>query len=306
MRVRRISPLFLPVLAACAGVGSTTIPGPVGGAPAANAVRPFGHVLILVEENNDYSGVIGNPSVPYLNELAAKYGLATQYYANTHPSIGNYFMLVTGQIITNDDSYGSAVGVDNLVRQLVSAGKTWKAYVEDLPSVGYLGLGDRNKYASRHNPLAYLSDARNDPSQARNLVPVEELAADLANDKLPNFGFIVPNLCSDAHDCPMATADIWLRKTIAPVLANPTFQKDGLLIITFDEGEGDNTGGGGRVPWIAISPARSKPAYQSSASYQHQSTLRLIEQALGLKTLLGAAASAPDMGEFFADSLSRS
>ncbi|HWR35716.1 MAG TPA: hypothetical protein VN622_07600, partial [Clostridia bacterium] len=66
-------------------------------------VPASGHVFVVVEENHSYSSAIGNSSMPYLNSLAAKYGLATQYYANTHPSIGNYFMLTTGQIITNDD-----------------------------------------------------------------------------------------------------------------------------------------------------------------------------------------------------------
>ena len=49
-------------------------------------------------ENASYSDVIGAASMPYLNSLAQKYALATNYYANTHPSIGNYFMLTTGQI----------------------------------------------------------------------------------------------------------------------------------------------------------------------------------------------------------------
>src|SRR2546430_11458195 len=77
--------------------------------------------------------------MPYLNGLAQQYGLATQYYANTHPSIGNYFELATGQIITNNDSYSTIVTVDNIVRELLAAGKTWKSYAEDLPSGGYLG-----------------------------------------------------------------------------------------------------------------------------------------------------------------------
>ena len=53
-----------------------------------------------MEENHSYSSVIGNAAMPYLNRLASQYGLATQYYANTHPSIGNYFMLTTGQMVT--------------------------------------------------------------------------------------------------------------------------------------------------------------------------------------------------------------
>src|SRR5207249_2039573 len=97
----------------------------------------FGHVFIVTEENTNYASVIGSSSMPYLNGLAQQYGLATQYYANTRPSIGNYFMLATGQIITNNDSYSTIVTVDNVVRRLLAAGKSWKSYAEDLPAVGY-------------------------------------------------------------------------------------------------------------------------------------------------------------------------
>src|SRR5436853_6412711 len=65
---------------------------------------PFGHVFIVVEENTNYASVIGSSAMPYLSNLAQQYGLATQYYANTHPSIGNYFMMTVGDIFTNDDS----------------------------------------------------------------------------------------------------------------------------------------------------------------------------------------------------------
>ena len=51
---------------------------------------PFGHVVIVALENNGYSSVVGSSSMPYLNSLIAKYGLATNYNADTHPSIGNY------------------------------------------------------------------------------------------------------------------------------------------------------------------------------------------------------------------------
>src|SRR3989441_3998753 len=87
--------------------------------------------------------------MPYLNGLAQQYGLATQYYANTHPSIGNYFMMTVGTIITNDDSYGSVVTDDNVIRQLLAAGKTWKAYAEDLPSRS-------EEHTSELQSLAYL------------------------------------------------------------------------------------------------------------------------------------------------------
>src|SRR6058998_2678779 len=255
------------------------------------------HVFIVTEENHDYSAVIGSSSMPYLNSLAQQYGLATQYYANTHPSIGNYFELATGQIITNNDSYSTIVTVDNIVRRLLAAGKTWKSYAEDLPSGGYTG-GSVGGYARKHNVFALLSDVANDSAQRRNLVPFTQFATDLAGGTLPHFSNIVPNLCNDAHDCSLTTADTWLQNNIAPLLASATFQQDGLLIIVFDEAGGDNSNGGGRIVWVAVSP-KSKLGYQSATLYQHQSTLRLILHGLGVTVFPGAAATAPDMSEFF-------
>src|SRR5207237_4231053 len=96
------------------------------------AVPQVKHVFVIVEENHSYSSVIGSSSMPYLNGLARRYGLATSYYANAHPSIGNYFMLTTGRTITNNDAYSGTVTSDNIVRHLLSSGKTWKAYAESL------------------------------------------------------------------------------------------------------------------------------------------------------------------------------
>jgi acid phosphatase len=263
-----------------------------------NAFPQFGHVFLLVEENHSYSEVIGSSSMPYLNSLAAQYGLATQYFANAHPSIGNYFMLTTGQLVTNDDAFTGMVTIDNVVRELAAAGKTWKSYAESLPSVGYSG-GDVYPYAKHHNPFSYLSDVLSSSSEAQNLVPFSQFNSDLANDQLPTFSFIVPNLLDDAHDGTLQTADSWLQQNLAPLIASTTFQKDGLLIIVFDESDAtDVTNGGGHVAALIISP-KAKKGYQSTTLFQHQSVLRLILRGLGVTSYPGAAASAPDMGEFF-------
>ncbi len=186
----------------------------------------------------------------------------------------------------------------NIVRSLVAAGKTWKSYAESIPNACYLG-GDTGNYARKHNVFALLSDVANDPTgQACNNVPFTQFATDLANGTLPTFSNIVPNLCNDAHDCSLSTADSWLQTNIGPLLASPVFQQDGLLIVVFDESGGDNTLGGGRVYWAAISP-KAKRGYQSTTTYQHQSTVRLILKGLGINTFPGDAATAPDMSEFF-------
>jgi phosphatidylinositol-3-phosphatase len=246
----------------------------------------FNHVFVVVEENHNYASVIANKSMPYLNSLASKYGLATQYYANTHPSIGNYFELTTGQTITNNDSYNKTVTADNVVRHLLTAGKTWKAYEERLPTVGYISP-DTGKYARRHCPLSYVSDVINSSTQKMNLVPFTRFKADLANNALPAYSFITPNLCSDAHDCSLTTGDNWLKANIDPLIQSSTFKSGGLVVIVFDESQNDNSHGGGRIAWVAISPKYSKLGYRSAHLYQHQNTLRLMLEGLGINHLSG-------------------
>jgi phosphatidylinositol-3-phosphatase len=254
-------------------------------------------VFLLVEENHSYSSVIGNSSMPYLNSLAAKYGLATQYYANTHPSIGNYFMLTTGQVITNNDNFCATLTQDNIVRHLLAAGKTFKAYAEGLPAAGFTGCSAPT-YFKRHNPLAFFSDIANS-GEKYNLVPFSRFSSDLASDTLPHFSFIVPNLLHDAHNGSLLQADSWLQTNIAPLIASPTFQTDGLLIVVFDESfTSDTQHGGGQIAALVIGP-KVKPGYKSTKIYQHQNTLRTLMQALGLTSFPGAASSAQPMSEFF-------
>jgi len=227
------------------------------------------HVVVVLEENHGYSSIIGNSAMPYLNSLAAKNALATQYYANTHPSIGNYLMMTTGQIITNNDGYSSTISADNMVRHLLTAGKTWKSYAEGLPSVGYTG-GDTGSYVRHHNPFSYFSDVRNSSVEKLNLVPFTQFASDLNNNRLPDFSFVVPNLNNDGHNGTLGQADSWLQTHIAPLLSNPAFQQDGILIIVFDEAlTSDATHGGGHVAAVMVGPGVKK-GFKSTALYQHQ------------------------------------
>jgi acid phosphatase len=261
--------------------------------------RRFGHIVIVLEENTSYGSVIGNTDMPYLNGLANRYGLATNYYADAHPSLPNYFVLAVGNKIASDDSYSGTVTDDNIVRELLAAGRTWKCYAQGLPSVGYVG-GDRGAYTRHHNPFAYLADVVNSPPQRNNIVPFEgNFAADLSAGHLPDYSFVVPDEDHDAHSGPLAVADAWLETNVGPFLSSAAFQNDGLLIVTFDEADkSDGTHGGGRVVWVAASP-RSKAGYRSSTFFQHASTLRLTAKGLGLVSFPNGGATAADMDEFF-------
>ena len=172
-----------------------------GNGGATGASPQFSHVLVVVEENHSYSSVIGNANMPYLNGLANTYGLATQYYADAHPSLPKYFELTVGEgtSITTiyGDSYSGTVTQDNAVRALTAAGKSWKAYIEALPSNGYLG-GDSGEYVRRHNPFTYLSDVQSSTSQAANIVQFPQFSSDLTNEPA-DYSLIVPELINDAQ-----------------------------------------------------------------------------------------------------------
>jgi acid phosphatase len=284
------------------------------------------HVVWVMEENESASSVIGSGSAwVYLNSLATQYGLATNYYANFHPSINNYFMISTGinmDSIDNDlDSYNGPLpaSVDNIVRHMMTAGKTWKSYAQSIPSVGYTG-GDvagsgtcntcTGTYYIRHNPFAYFSDVVSSTNEKQNLVPFTQFATDLANNNLPNLSYIVPDGLHDAHDGTPAQADSFLQTNLAPLLASPAFQPggDGLLIIAFDEAADSDTGcgngqvncGGGRIAVVLVGP-NVKPGYQSTVLYQQQNLGRTIFDALGL-TLPASPSLIPtaaDMSDFF-------
>jgi phosphatidylinositol-3-phosphatase len=283
-----------------------------GSATATIQLPQSQHVFLLLEENHSLASVTTQPSpMPFLLGLANAHGLAMNYFADTHPSIGNYFMLTTGQVITNDDLFTQTVDTDNLVRELLAAGKTWKSYAENLPSVGYIGP-DAPPYLAHHNPFAFFSDVRNSPTQLLNLVPFTQFSTDLANNQLPTVSFILPNAAHDAHDCPgpipnctdaqkLQAADAWLNTNLQPLLASSHFQAggDGVLIIVFDESDSaDTVNGGGHVFMTVISPLAKGP-FSSQTLYKHESLLRMLVELTGAKAYPGASANAPDMGEFF-------
>lgn len=297
--------VLVSVLCAC-GSGSSRVDVPVDpNAPL--DVPQHSNVVVLVLENTNYADVVGNPSMPYMNGLIAEGGLATNYTANVHPSLPNYFVLTTGRTITNSNDYQGPTSVDNVVRQLAAAGKSWKVYAENLPSVGYLG-GDQYPYVKRHNPFVYFTDVIDNASNAGRVVPFSQFAGELGG--LPNYAFIVPNNINNGHDCPagqlqcplnekLATVDDWLRRNIDPLINSAQFRANGLLIITYDEDAGASGGSnGGHIATVLVGP-KVRPGFQSTTAYQHESVLKLTMNTLGVRQVPGGAAAAPSMTEFF-------
>ena len=277
-------------------------------APTPTTIPAADHVFLIVLENHAFNQVIGSPFMPYLNSLATQHSLATNYFANTHPSIGNYFMLTTGNIETNNDAFTGTVSSDSIPRAFAGAGKTWKAYMESLPSVGYTG-GDVYPYFKHHNPFAYMTDVLGSSAETANMVPFTQLASDLGAGTLPNFAFIAPNAEDDAHDCPtggsacldsdkLTAADNWLKTHIDPLIQSPALANS-VFIIVFDESlDVDLVNGGGKVAWV-MAGSHVKAGFKSTTLFQHQSTLRLVLDLLRVTDHPGNSATAPTMGEFF-------
>lgn len=289
------------------GCGGSQLPESTP-SPGVAAVPQFNLVVVVMLENTRYSDVVGSPVMPYFNSLADRYGLATQYFANTHPSIGNYFMLTSGQIITNDNNFPGPVIDDNLVRRMNEAGVPWRAYLQGLPSTGYVG-GSVYPYVKHHNPFAYFSDVLDRAEQRNRLVPLDRYPQDLAAGALPRFVYLLPDQQNNGHDCPagmttctlndkLAAVDDFLRATLDPLLASAAFQRS-LVIVNWDESDrADIEHGGGRIPVLLVSP-RVRPGHRSVTFYQHQSGLRLMLEAMGIASFPGASSGAPGMAEFF-------
>jgi phosphatidylinositol-3-phosphatase len=269
------------------------------------------HVWIITEENHSFESVVGNSQMPYYNQLIQQYALATQFYSNQHSSLPALMWLVAGAPVERDnDTESCAHYNDNVVRELLKQGYTWKSYQENMPSAGFQGLfgGDNMSYYRRHNPLIDFSDVCPETGEATKSVPYSQLATDVEKGNTPNYAYITPDADEDAHNGTLTAADQWLQDHVPAILALPEFAPggDGILFIVWDESvSGDNRcsstdadGCGGRVANLVIGP-QVKAGYQSSTTYRSENVLKTVCAAMGLSPCPGAAQDAAPMADFF-------
>jgi hypothetical protein len=267
---------------------------PLGlGAGSALPRSTSSHVVVVVMENAEYGEVIGSSQAPYVNGLARRYGLATQSYGITHPSLPNYLALTSGSTHgVSSDCTDCHVSEANIVDQLEAAGISWGAYLEDMPKPCFHGAG-AGGYAKKHNPFIYYDDVARSASRCRKLVGFGRLASDLRAGRLPTYTWIAPNLCDDGHDCGVAAGDRFLARTVPPLLRE--LGPDGFMLITWDEGGSDRgccgAAHGGHVATI-VAGAGVRHGARQRQPIDHYGVLGTIEQALGLPPLAGAAGPA--------------
>jgi len=262
----------------------TPTPSPVGSGA-------ISHVVIVWLENHEY-GSVTSSSMPYLTGLGAQYGLATNFDAVTHPSLPNYLAVWSGstQGVTDDGTYN--LSANNLSKQMQDAGLSWRAFQQNYPSgagchtgSSYSGLVDgwgvSGTYARKHDPP--MSFTLNGGANCADILPLA------AYSGAANLIFVTPNLCNDAHDCSLGTADSFLRAFLPVVFADPNWAHT-LLIVSFDEGT-TNTGGGGHIYTMVARQGLS--GVTSATPHNHYSVTRTVEDLFGLGCLLSSCSAVP-------------
>jgi phosphatidylinositol-3-phosphatase len=251
----------------------------------------FQRAVVVVFENKDRSTIADDPSAPTFNGYARRYAALTDYHAMTHPSLPNYLALVSGStqgITTN--CYDCTVGAASLADSLESAGLSWKTYAEGLPAPGFVGSG-LDRYTKRHDPFLYFRPVLGRPERRRRIVPFARFQVDLARRRLPAFSLVVPDLCHDMHNCPVAEGDRWLHRFLPPLLRSPQMRR-GVVFVVFDESESKTGTDGGHVFAFAAGAA-VRPHSVYARRLTHYGLLATLEANWRLRRLGESANEGP-------------
>ena len=275
------------------------------------APKTYRHVIVIMDENKSIGDVIGGAgsaarrAAPYLNQLAAECGLATNYRGATHPSHPNY-MAVTGGF----DTASTGVNGASIFTQVRNAGGTWRVYQGSMPH--NCDRAAAFPYKPQHNPgVAYTPLAGDCARWDTNL---NGLKRDIDTVGLPTYAFIAPDQCTDMEiGCggtnAITVGDNWLKTWIPKLLATRGYRTGHTAIfITWDEGDHGHGSTGEdclaaanlsdvscHVATLVISPYVTA-GLRSATLFSHYSLLQTTERLLGIKTFLGHAGDASTAG----------
>ena len=236
--MRRVVRSILAVGTLC--LSAVALLSPARAAPSAG---PVTKVLVFIEENHSLAQM--KTGMPYLYSQAVKYGYANDYLAVSHPSLPNYLAIATGDthgIADDRDPSAHPIAPPDIFGATLAAGHTAKSYQESMTS--NCQVASRGTYAVRHNPWAYVPAERSQclaDDVPSGTVTAGRLRTDIQRGTLPSVGQVTPNLCNDAHNCSLATADRWLKGWLSYLYKSPDWLSGHLaIIVTADEaGRGD-------------------------------------------------------------------
>jgi phosphatidylinositol-3-phosphatase len=255
------------------------------------ATTGISKLLVFVVENHSLDEM--RSQMPWTYALAQRYGYATSYRAMTHPSLPNYLAIAGGSTFgVTDDNDPSAhpLSGPSVFGAALGTGLTARVYADAMPSPCF--LTSTGQYAVRHNPWTYFVDERGQCD--RFDTSLTRYAGDVRSGSLPDAGLVVPDICHDAHNCSLATADAWLRQEVGLAMSGPDFRSGRLaIVVTADEDDGSQ---GNTVLTVVVHP--SVRGVVTSSPLSQLSLSRLYTEVLGVAPLRDAA-SAPSMATAF-------
>ena len=294
--------------------------GMFGASSAVAAVLPQpDHTVIIMLENQTYSNIIGSSNAPYINSLLTHAANFTNMHAITHPSQPNYIHFFSGEsngCFSNgpitpyaDPANGipyQPLTTPNLGAQLIAAGKTFTAFAEGLPSVGwdkYTITSAGGTYYRDENPQAnWMTDTNPDPVNLHTLpLSVHRPFTDYPSanfNLLPTVAWVHPTEEFTMHQGPanpVRDGDTWLHNKIDSYV-QWALGHNSLLILTFDEDDGSTATN--RIPTLFIGPDTLIRPGSYDENVNLYSLLRTVEDMYGLAHI-GNAATAPAITDAF-------
>ena len=284
-------------------VTAPTLTRPVSKVPG------YDHVFTVMMENTDYNEIMGDPTdTPYLHSLMAQGATMTNFHAQYHPSDENYLAIAGGDTYAKGATYWPNINDPhtNLGDELETAGKTWKAYEQGMGTPCNTTTAYDKYYEPDDAPFINYTDVSGNQTRCQaHLADTTQLTTDLKSAATtPNFSWLAADDYYDGEasgngsSTSLKVQDGWLQQTLAPVLASPAWTTQrSLLVVTWDE---DSTEAGNHIATIVLGSQGSVPAGTTSASrYDHYSTGRTIEAALGLPAMTANDSYATPLNDAF-------
>ncbi|HET9840551.1 MAG TPA: alkaline phosphatase family protein [Nocardioides sp.] len=276
--------------------GSSGTSSPASSTPTTKSAGAT-KLLVFVIENHSLSEM--QAQMPWTYGLGKRYGYATDFHAMTHPSLPNYLAIAGGSTFgIQDDDNPSAhpLSGPSVFGEALAHGLTARVYADDMPAP--CTLTTAGQYAVRHNPWTYFTAER---SECQTFdTNLDRFPQDVRSGHLPDAGMVIPDVCDDAHNCPLSTADAFIRQGVGLAMSGPDFRSGRLaIVVTADE---DDHSQGNVILTILVHPSVRHEVVTSPLS--HLSLSRLYGEVLGLPPLRDAA-TAPSMAKAFGLRLGR-
>jgi hypothetical protein len=281
---------------------SAPVDAPKPIAPAKADVPRYDHVFVVMMENQDYAGIIGNKAAPYINSLLPKGANLAGAMGEVHPSDPNYVALAGGSLFTvnSNSPFSSTVNAPHIGDLVTQSGGTWRGYMQN--ANGACDTTGHGAYTIDDLPFYFFKDVKSDPANCQeHLLPLTQMTADLqSTTTTPTFSWLSADDCYDMEGCGVAAGDGWLKSTLEPIFQSPAWTTQrSLLILTWDEDAADGQKNLQNVPTIVLGSQDVQAGAVSTARYTHYSMLRTIEEALHLPNLTKNDMYAPAINDIW-------